>query len=77
MTVGEAVRQWRLNRKKARDVLSQEADLSRSYVSQLEAGRIKNPSLEALRGLTRALGLSSVDELLAGPPANDAESEAS
>ena len=43
--------------------LGQKADVTAAYVTQLETGKKKNPSLEVLKRLARALGVP-VTELL-------------
>ena len=45
------------------DALAKRAKLTKPYISQLEGGARKNPSLPALRRLARALGVP-VTELL-------------
>jgi transcriptional regulator with XRE-family HTH domain len=44
-------------------VLAKRAQVARSYVALIESGRKKNPSLEILKRLARALGVP-VPELL-------------
>jgi SOS-response transcriptional repressor LexA len=46
--------------------LARRADISQSYVIEIESGR-KNPSLEVLSRLARALDIS-LSEILSGPP---------
>lgn len=43
--------------------LAKKADVTEAYISQLESGVRKNPSLDTLKSLARALGVA-VGELL-------------
>ena len=48
----------------AREQLARKAKVTRAYVSMMEAGKRKNPSLAVLQRLAKALGVS-LTELLA------------
>ena len=52
--VGSAIRARRISLKMSQEALAYEADLSATYLSQLEAGK-RNPSLEALLRICFAL----------------------
>ena len=43
------------------DALAKRARLTKPYISQLESGARKNPSLPALERLAKALGISLAD----------------
>ena len=58
------LRQLREDRKLTQEELAKRAKITRSHLSLLEAGHRKNPSLEVLKRLARALGVP-VTELLA------------
>ena len=57
------LRQLREREDLTQEELANKAKVARSYVALLEAGRKKNPSLEILKRLARALGVP-VTELL-------------
>ncbi len=57
------LKELRERRDMTQDDLSKRAKIARSYIALLEAGHKKNPSLDILRKLARALGVP-VTELL-------------
>jgi transcriptional regulator with XRE-family HTH domain len=57
------LKQLRDNAEMTQEELAKKAKVARSYVALIEAGRKKNPSLEILKRLARALGVP-VTELL-------------
>jgi transcriptional regulator with XRE-family HTH domain len=57
------LKQLRDDAKLTQEELAKRAKVARSYVALIEAGRKKNPSLDILKRLARALGVS-VTELL-------------
>jgi transcriptional regulator with XRE-family HTH domain len=57
------LKQLRDDAKMTQEELAKRAKVARSYVALIEAGRKKNPSLDILKRLARALGVS-VAELL-------------
>ena len=59
----EAVRRLRLARGLTQGELAKRAGLHRVYVTQLETQAGKNPSLDALHRLAKALGVSVTDLL--------------
>ncbi|OQX23033.1 MAG: hypothetical protein BWK80_28115 [Desulfobacteraceae bacterium IS3] len=54
---GQVVKELRGKRKLSQEALSFEADLHRTYISQLERG-IKSPSLNTMQKLSKVLGVS-------------------
>jgi transcriptional regulator with XRE-family HTH domain len=46
-----------------REQLAREAKVTTAYISMLEAGKRKNPSLKVLNKLARALGVEPMDLL--------------
>lgn len=56
--LGEVLEELRLERGMSLSRLAEVAGVSKGYLSALESGKQKNPSLEALRGLASALGVS-------------------
>ena len=60
---GAVIRQLRERREMTQDQLSKRARITKPYLSQLESGARKNPSLPVLKRLARALGVP-VTELL-------------
>ena len=56
--LGEVLKELRLERGMSLRALGERAGLSPGYLSALELGRQKNPSLEALCGIAAALGVS-------------------
>jgi transcriptional regulator with XRE-family HTH domain len=61
-TFGRSIRRRRKQRGMSQDDLAEAAKLSRNYVSDIERG-VRNPSLLALIGLSRALRLPLRDLL--------------
>jgi transcriptional regulator with XRE-family HTH domain len=61
-TFGRSLRSYRKQRRLSQDQLAIAAKLSRNYISDIERG-VRNPSLLALIGLSRALRLPLRDLL--------------
>ncbi len=61
-TFGRSIRSYRKQRGLNQDQLAEAAKLSRNYISDIERG-VRNPSLMALVGLSRALRLPLRDLL--------------
>jgi transcriptional regulator with XRE-family HTH domain len=61
-TFGRSIRSYRKQRGMNQDQLAEAAKLSRNYISDIERG-VRNPSLMALVGLSRALRLPLRDLL--------------
>ncbi len=57
------IRQLRETKKLSQQELARKARVSQPYLSQLEAGTYRNPGIEILRRLAKALGVP-VTELL-------------
>ena len=53
--LGTVLRQLREDRKLTQEQLAKRAKITRSHLSLLEAGHRKNPSLDVLKRLARAL----------------------
>ena len=58
--LGDNVRRERLRKGLSQEQLGFEADMKRSYVSDLERG-VRNPSVKALGRLAKALGVDAAD----------------
>lgn len=63
MVVGEKIRQIRRKRKLSLEELARRAQISKSYLWQMEKGRSKRPSAEILYRLATALGTTIADLL--------------
>jgi transcriptional regulator with XRE-family HTH domain len=61
-TVGRSIRSYRKQRGMSQEDLAEAAKLSRNYISDIERG-VRNPSLLALIGISRALRLPLRDML--------------
>jgi len=51
------LKQLRKDRGWSQAKLAEEADVTNAYIAQLETGKKKNPSLDVLKRLARALGV--------------------
>lgn len=60
--LGENVREARKRRHMSQEALALEADMKRSYLSELERGK-RNPTVRALGRLAEALGIDPSDLL--------------
>lgn len=60
--LGENVREARKRRHMSQEALALDADMKRSYLSELERGK-RNPSVRALGRLAEALGIDPSDLL--------------
>lgn len=58
--LGQRIRDIRLKRGVTQEELAHRADLDYSYVNQIENGK-RNPSLDAISRIARALGVSIQD----------------
>lgn len=54
---GKRVRKARLNQDLSQEELAHEADSNRTYISDVERGR-RNPSIEVVERIAKALGVS-------------------
>lgn len=61
-TFGRSIRSYRKQRGMSQEDLADASDLSRNYISDIERG-VRNPSLLALIGLSRALRVALRDIL--------------
>ena len=61
--IGEMLKERREGLGLTREQLAKKAKVTTAYVSMMEAGKRKNPSLDVLRKLAKALGVP-VTELL-------------
>ena len=68
--LGENVREARKRRHMSQEALALEADMKRSYLSELERGK-RNPSVRALGRLAAALGIDPSDLLRRQPEGAD------
>lgn len=69
--IGKIIKEWRHHRGYTMDELRQRAGVSKSYVSQLESGKIRNPKDEYIRKIAQALGVQSADLIYRRSPEND------
>ena len=60
--LGRNVREARQGKRMTQEALALEAEMKRSYLSELEAGK-RNPSVRALGRLAMALGIDAADLL--------------
>lgn len=63
MELGAVIRQLRQARRLSQQALAKRANVERTYVSQLETGSARNPSIVVLQNLAQALGLGLEDLL--------------
>jgi len=61
--IGKNIRRLRKSRGLSQDRLSKLADVSYNSIIKLETGGIRNPTIETLQKIAKALGVS-VDDLL-------------
>jgi transcriptional regulator with XRE-family HTH domain len=73
-TVGDRIKQHRLELGLSQDLLAQRAGISKSFLSDLETGK-RNVGAETLLDLGRALGVS-LDFLMTGQDSDDQKPEA-
>lgn len=65
--IGENIRKLRQQKKISQDRLSKKADLALNTIVKIETDENPNPTLETLRKIAKALGVS-VDQLLKNSP---------
>ncbi len=58
MTIGKKIREERKKRNLKQQELAKKADISNTYLSDIEVGR-SNPSIKTLRKISKALGIDS------------------
>jgi DNA-binding Xre family transcriptional regulator len=61
ISVGEIVKKWRQNKRLSVTKLASQAHITKGYVSALETGKIKNPSIQRLEQLATPLGINAFD----------------
>ena len=66
MLLGRNVRNARLGKRMTQEALALDADMKRSYLSELEAGK-RNPTVRALGRLANALEIEAADLLRSEP----------
>ena len=66
MLLGRNVRNARLGKRMTQEALALDADMKRSYLSELEAGK-RNPTVKALGRLAKALEMEAADLLRSVP----------
>ena len=64
--LGRNVRNARLGKRMTQEALALDADMKRSYLSELEAGK-RNPTVKALGRLAKALEMEAADLLRSVP----------
>ena len=62
-TIGENLKKLRLKAGFSQDVLSEKADLAFHTISKIEAGATPNPTIDTVKKLADALGVS-LDEIM-------------
>lgn len=62
-TIGENLKKLRLKAGLSQDVLSKRADLAFHTISKIEAGATPNPTIDTVKKLADALGVS-LDEIM-------------
>lgn len=62
-TIGENLKKFRLKAGLSQDVLSKRADLAFHTISKIEAGATPNPTIDTVKKLADALGVS-LDEIM-------------
>jgi transcriptional regulator with XRE-family HTH domain len=62
-TIGVTLKRLRESKGLSQLQLAKQADVAQAYISEMEAGAKKNPGIETLRKLAKALGVP-VTELL-------------
>jgi len=61
--IGASVRKYRLEKKLSQEKLARHADLAFPTIAKIESGETSNPTIDTVRKIAEALGVS-VDELL-------------
>jgi transcriptional regulator with XRE-family HTH domain len=59
--IGDVVREWRQYRQISLTEFSQQAKLTKGYISELEHNKIDNPKPDKLERMAAALGISALD----------------
>jgi len=62
-TIAENLKKARKKASLSQDKLAREADVAYNTIVKIESGENKNPTIETLRGIAKALSIS-VDELI-------------
>ena len=62
-TIGKTIRKYRQEKKMSQEALARAADLSLPTIVKIESGETPNPSIDTVKKIAAALGVS-VDELL-------------
>lgn len=62
-TIGENIRKYRLQRDMSQDRLSKLADVAFHTIVKIESGDTPNPTIETVRKIAAALGVS-IDDLM-------------
>ena len=62
-TIGKTIRKYRQDKKMSQEALARAANLSLPTIVKIESGETPNPSIDTVKKLAAALGVS-VDELL-------------
>ena len=75
--LGAELRSMRRERGIKQQDLAAQAGISRSYLCDIERGRVSNPSLQVLDGLAASLGIARLDLLHAAGVVESAESSTS
>lgn len=62
-TIGENIRKYRLQKDMSQDRLSKLADVAFHTIVKIESGETPNPTIETVRKIANALGVS-IDDLM-------------
>lgn len=62
-TIGENIRKYRLQKDMSQDRLSKLADVAFHTIVKIESGETPNPTIETVRKIASALGVS-IDDLM-------------
>ena len=62
-TIGKTIRKYRQDKEMSQEALARAANLSLPTIVKIESGETPNPSIDTVKKLAAALGVS-VDELL-------------
>ena len=58
MTIGECIRQTRVDKNLSQTELGRRTGIYREYISRIETNDLPNPTVETIKKITDALGIS-------------------
>lgn len=62
-TIGKTIRKYRQDKKMSQEALARAADLSFPTIVKIESGETPNPSIDTVKKIAAALGVS-IDDLM-------------